>query len=391
MAAATIPVPAETKSPAPILMELAIDRGQFLAEVQAATRVTEGKSTIPILTHLLLKTTSNGSLSVTGSDLQRTITTECPAAIKSQGAAAVPAQKLLTYLKLLPNGQVNLKLLGNDRLQITAANSRTKIPGMKPESYPAIPVASGVLIRLSARALRTVIRQSLFAVATSQDKYLLNAGLLLLRSDRMGMVATDGRRLSMVEVHDEALAGEELRKVLLPRECMSDLLALLSWSKEETVEFREDETCLYFQLGHRKLSVRKLTGQFPNYEAILPRDNTNSVVLASSDLLASVQRVLQFADERSNAVKLHLADNLLTLSASMANHGESQDSLPLSYNATPVTIGFNGAFLIEFIKTIGAEGELRLSLKDSASAAVITPEAFNPEYQQRYVVMPMRV
>jgi DNA polymerase-3 subunit beta len=325
MAAATIPVPTETKSPAPVLMELAIDRGQFLAEVQAATRVTEGKSTVPILTHLLLKTTTNGSLSVTGSDLQRTITTECPAAIKSQGAAAVPAQKLLTYLKLLPNGQVNLKLLGNDRLQITAANSRTKIPGMKPESYPAIPVASGVLIRLSARALRTVIRQSLFAVATSQDKYLLNAGLLLLRSDRMGMVATDGRRLSMVEVHDEALAGEGLRKVLLPRECMSDLLALFSWSKEETVEFREDETCLYFQLGPRKLSVRKLTGQFPNYEAILPRDNTNSVVLASSDLLASVERVLEFADERSNAVKLHLADNLLTLSASMANRGESQD------------------------------------------------------------------
>jgi DNA polymerase-3 subunit beta len=391
MAAATIPVSAETKSPAPLLMELAIDRGQFLAEVQAATRVTEGKSTVPILTHLLLRTTTNGALSVTGSDLQRTITTECPAAVKSQGAAAVPAQKLLTYLKLLPNGQVNLKLLGNDRLQITAANSRTKIPGMKPESYPAIPVASGLRIRLSARVLRTVIRQSLFAVATSQDKYLLNAGLLLLRSDRMGMVATDGRRLSMVEVHDEALAGEQLRKVLLPRECMSDLLALFSWSKEETVEFSEDETCLYFQLGPRKLSVRKLTGQFPNYEAILPRDNTNSVVLASSDLLASVQRVLQFADERSNAVKLHLADNLLTLSASMANHGESQDSLPLSYNSTPVTIGFNGAFLIEFIKTIGAEGELRLSLKDSASAAVITPEAFNPEYQQRYVVMPMRV
>jgi hypothetical protein len=187
MAAATIPVSAETKSPAPLLMELAIDRGQFLAEVQAATRVTEGKSTVPILTHLLLRTTTNGALSVTGSDLQRTITTECPAAVKSQGAAAVPAQKLLTYLKLLPNGQVNLKLLGNDRLQITAANSRTKIPGMKPESYPAIPVASGLRIRLSARVLRTVIRQSLFAVATSQDKYLLNAGLLLLRSDRMGI------------------------------------------------------------------------------------------------------------------------------------------------------------------------------------------------------------
>jgi DNA polymerase-3 subunit beta len=213
----------------------------------------------------------------------------------------------------------------------------------------------------------------------------------MLRSDRMGMVATDGRRLSMVEVHDEALAGGEMKKVLLPRECMSDLLALFSWSKEETVEFSEDDTGLYFQIGPRKLSVRKLTGQFPNYEAILPRDNSNYVVLAASDLLSSVQRVLEFADERSNAVKLHLADNMLTVSASMANRGESHESIPLSYSSAPVTIGFNGAFLIEIIKTVGVEGEIRLALKDGNSAAVLTPEAFNPEYQQRYVVMLMRV
>lgn len=391
MAAATISVPAEITMPAPVLMELAVDRAQFLAEVQAATRVTEGKTTVPILTHLLLKTSSNGSLSITRSDLQRTITTECSAVVKTQGAAAIPAQKLLTYLKLLPNGQVNLKLLDNDGLQITAAKSRTKIPGLSPASYPAVPVPTGPRIRLSARALRTVVRQSLFAVATSQDKFLLNAGLLLLRSDRMGMVATDGRRLSMVEVHDESLVGDELRKVLLPRACMSDLLALFSWSKEETVEFSEDETGLFFQIGLRQLNVRKLTGQFPNYEAILPRDNTNYVVLSASDLLGSVQRALEFADERSNGVKIHLADNMLTVSASVADRGESQESLPLSYNSTPVTIGFNGAFLIEFIKAIGAEGEVRLSLKDSTSPAVITPEAINPEYQQRYVVMPMRV
>jgi DNA polymerase-3 subunit beta len=391
MAAATIPVPSEAKGPNPSLMELAVDRAQFFAEVQAAGRVTEGKSTVPILTHLLLKTTADGALSITGSDLQRTLTTECAAAVKTQGSAAVPAQKLLNYLKLLPNGRINLKLLGNDQLQITAGHSRTKFPGLEPAAYPSIPSPSGPCIRLSARALRTVIRQSLFAVATSQDKFLLNAGLLMLRSDRMGMVATDGRRLSMVEVHDEALAGGEMKKVLLPRECMSDLLALFSWSKEETVEFREDDTSLYFQIGPRKLSVRKLTGQFPNYEAILPRDNSNYVVLAASDLLSSVQRVLEFADERSNAVKLHLADNMLTVSASMANRGESHESLPLSYSSAPVTIGFNGAFLIEFIKTIGADGEIRLALKDGNSAAVLTPEAFNPEYQQRYVVMPMRV
>lgn len=141
----------------------------------------------------------------------------------------------------------------------------------------------------------------------------------------------------------------------------------------------------------RKLGVRKFTGQFPNYEAILPRENNNFAVVPAHDFLGSVQRALEFADERPSAVKLHLAEKMLTVSASVADLGESQESLPLSYNSAPVTIGFNGTYQIDFINTVGSDGELRLALKDTATAAVITQEAFNPEYQQRYVLMPLRV
>jgi DNA polymerase-3 subunit beta len=246
-------------------------------------------------------------------------------------------------------------------------------------------------LRLSSRGLKTLIRQSLFAVANSEDRYLFNAALLLLREDRMGMVATDGRRLSLVEVQEESLAIDGFKRILLPRDCMSDLLSLFGSCKEESVGFSEDDSTYFFQLGHRTFSARKLVGQFPNYEAILPRDAANSVVIGARDLLGSVQRVLEFSDEKSSAVKLHFEKNSLTVSASAPDRGESQEVLPLSYTAAAATIGFNGHFIVEFLKTIGAEGEVRLSLKDSASAAVITPEAFNPEFQQKYVVMPMRI
>jgi DNA polymerase-3 subunit beta len=392
MAAATVtaPPPVETPNGAP-LMEFAVDRGQFLTEVAAAARVTDGKSTQPLLSHLLLRATGGGLLCITGSDLKRTVTTECPAAVKTFGEATVPAQKLLTYLKLLPNGTVTVKLLSNHQLQINAGRSRTRMPGLAPNSYPASPSVAVAPLRLSCRGLKTLIRQSLFAVANSEDRYLFNAALLLLRQDRMGMVATDGRRLSLVEVQEDSIAIEGFKKVLLPRESMSDLLSLFSSSKDEHVDFSEDESNFFFQIGPRVLTVRKLIGQFPNYEAILPRDATNSVVLGAADLLASLQRVLQFSDERSSGVKLHLDKNTLTVSASAPDRGESQEVLPLSYTAAAVTIGFNGHFIVEFLKTIGAEGAIRLALKDGASAVVITPEAFNPEYQQKYVVMPMRV
>lgn len=383
--------PADPAAPPATPMEFAVDRNQLLAEVMVAARASEARSTQPLLSHLLLRTSGRGVLSITGSDLNRTITTECAAANKVLGEAAVPAQKLLHYLKLLPEGRINMKVLANHHLQITAGHSKTKMSGLAPDSFPAAPASPATVTQLSSRGLKTLIKQSLFAVATSEDRYLFNAGLLLLREDRMGMVATDGRRLSLVEVQESTLTIQGFRKVLLPRECMGDLLSLLGASKEESVDFGEDDTTFYFRIGHRALSVRKMIGQFPNYEAILPRDQTNSVVIGTADLLGSVQRVLEFSDEKSSAVKFVLHNNSLTVSASATDRGESHEVLPLTYTAEAITLGFNGHFIVEFLKTIGAEGEVRLAVKDSASAAVITPEAFNPEYQQRYVVMPMRI
>ncbi len=391
MATAVAPAP-PAQQPADVeLMEFAVDRNQLLTEVAAAARVSDTKSTQPLLSHLLLRTGGGGVLSITGSDLQRTVTTECPAAIKTFGEATVPAQKLLNYLKLLPDGRVSMKLLANHQMQITAAHSKTKMPGLAPNSFPATPSTAATPVLLSSRGLKTLIRQSLFAVATSGERYLFNAALLLLRADRMGMVATDSHRLSLVEVQEDGLAIEGFRTVLLPRECMGDLLSLLGSSKEESVSFSEVENILFFQIGQRTLSVRKLIGQFPNYEAILPREAMDSVVLGAADLLGSLQRVLQFSDEKSSAVKLHLGKNTLTVSASAPASGESQEALPTSYTGEAMTIGFNGHYIVEFLKTIGAEGAVRLAFKTGSSAAVITPEAFNPEYQQKYVVMPMRV
>lgn len=392
MATATVAPapPAEIPLDVP-LMEFVADRNQLIAEVGAAARVTDTRSTQPLLTHLLIRATGGGILSITGTDLKRTVTTECPAAIKTLGEAAVPAQKLLNYLKLLPEGRVSMKLLANYHMQIAAGHSRTKMAGQAPKSFPSAPTPSVPPLRLSSRGLKTLIRQSLFAVANSEDRYLFNAALLLLREDRMGMVATDGRRLSLVEVQEDSLAIDGFKKVLLPKDGMVDLLSLIGSSKEESVGFSEDDSTYYFQIGHRTFSVRRLIGQFPNYEAILPRDTANSVVIGAADLMGSLQRVLEFSDARSSAVKFRLDNNSLTVSASAADSGESQEALPLSYTADAVTIGFNGHYIVDFLKTIGAEGEVRFGLKDGASAVVIIPEAFNPEYQQKYVVMPMRI
>ncbi len=372
------------------LMELGVDRNALLAEVMAAARISDGKGTQPILTHLLLEASSDGLVSITSTDRRRALRTDCAAEVKIPGRATVHAQKFLNYIKLLPEGRVSIKVLANQHVQVHAGSARTRMPGRAPSEFPKLSTPAPGAIRLSCRAVRTLLRQSLFAVATSEERYLLNAALLLLRPDRIGMVATDGHRLSFVVIPEDGVPVEGVQKTLLPRECLTDLLSLLSATKEEGVEFSQDEGSLYFRVGTRHLSARKVVGQFPNYEAILPTDLPNSTVIRTTELLTSIQRVLEFADERSNGIRLHLEENTLTISSSAPDRGESEETLAVSYSAEPITIGFNGHYLVEFLKTVGEKGAMRLSLKDASSAGVLVPESMSAEYQQRYVVMPMR-
>ncbi|GGG86830.1 DNA polymerase III subunit beta [Edaphobacter dinghuensis] len=373
------------------LMELSVDRNTLLAEITAAARISESKGTQPILLYLLLEANPGGMLTITSTDLKRAFRTQCPAATKTPGKATVHAQNFLDYIKLLPEGPVHLKVLANDHLHVVASNSRTRMPGRAPSEFPKLPLPPAQSVRLSCRVLRTLVRQSLFAVSTSEDRYLLNAALLLLRPDRAGMVATDGHRLSFVVVPDDGIPVKDLQKSLLPRECLTDLLSLLSSTKEEGVYFSEDDANLFFQIGPRLLSVRKLVGQFPSYEGIMPKDLPRSTVIRTSELLTSIQRVLEFSDARSNGVKLHLEANTLRISSSAPDRGESEETLAVSYSADPVTIGFNGNYLVDFLRTVGEKGAMRLSLKDSDSAGLLVPENMSPEYQQQYVVMPMRI
>ncbi len=260
------PVSNATPAPAaPRLMSVIVDRDALTTEVAAAARAADHRGTPPILSHLHLAASDDGVLAITGCDLRRAIRSECVGEVKVPGTAAVSAEKFLSYLKVLPKGKVAIKVLENQHLQIHSGSSRTRMPGRNPGDFPALPKPAADVVRLSSHALKTVLRQTVFAVATTEDRYVLNAALLLLRANRMGMVATDGHRMSLVEMAEQEALVDEASKTLLPRDCMLDLLSLLGSSKEEVVEFSQDEANVYFQLGPRLLSTRKLAGQFPNY------------------------------------------------------------------------------------------------------------------------------
>jgi DNA polymerase-3 subunit beta len=176
---------------------------------------------------------------------------------------------------------------------------------------------------------------------------------------------------------------------LVPKKAMDELKSLLDSTDAETIDFAKDESTLYFRIGQRLLTSRQLTGQFPNYEAVLPKDNSKSINLHGEELSAAISRVAQFADERSRAVRLRLEKGELKLSASSTETGESEDSMEADYNGETLTIGFNAQYILDFLKAVGA-GDVKLELKDAQSAGQLRP-ADSEDYKYRYIVMPMRI
>jgi len=175
----------------------------------------------------------------------------------------------------------------------------------------------------------------------------------------------------------------------VPKKAMDELKSLLDSSDADTVEFAKDESTLFFRIGSRLLTSRQLTGQFPNFEAVLPKDNSKIVPINADEFNAAILRVAQFADERSRAVRLKLEKGELKLSASSTESGESEDSLEAPYTGDALTIGFNAQYIVDFLKAAGTS-EVRLELKDAQSAGQLRP-AEGDDYKYRYIVMPMRI
>ncbi len=351
-------------------MEITVSKFELLRELTATQGVVERKTT---------------------TDLDLSLRTSCSIKVKKEGSCTIPARKLHDYVKLLPDADITIKLLENHWVSIRCGRSNTKMVGMAQSNFPSLPAfpTAGV-VKIPAQVLRSMIAKTGFAIASEESRYTLNGALMVLKPESITMVATDGHRLSHIERSGERFEGVsgEL-KTLVPKKAMDELKSLLDSTDAEVIEFAKDESTLFFRIGQRLLTSRQLTGQFPNYEAVLPKDNNKSITLHCEELSQAISRVAQFADERSRAVRIRLEKGELKLSASSTETGESEDSLEIDYNGETLTIGFNAQYILDFLKAAGS-GDVKLELKDPQSAGQLRP-AESEDYKYRYIVMPMRI
>jgi len=370
-------------------MEFSVTKSALLDELNTTQGVVERKTTIPILSNLLVE--ARGShLHITATDLELSVRTLCEAKVKKEGAGTIPAKKLLELVRLLPEGEIKIRLLENHWVEIVSDKKKYKLVGMAKENFPALPAMPHTLVKIPAAILENLIRKTKFAISMEESRYTLNGGLLILKPDTLAMVATDGHRLALAETDHKLTGFSGEVKVLVPKKAMDEVEKLAASAAEDvSIEFAKDESHLFFQVGHRLLISRILTGQFPNYEAVLPRDNNKTVVLERAELTDAVRRVSQLADQRSHAVKLSVSTDGIEISASSPEYGEAKENIDKDYKGDPIAIGFNSSYMLDFL-TAAADGPVSIELKDEQSAGQMRPLA-DESYRYRYIIMPMRI
>ena len=369
-------------------MKFTVTRNALLNELNLVQGVIEKKSTIPILSNILLEA-SGEYLGITATDLDVTIRCGCSAKVEEEGTTTISARRLFEIVRLLPEGSdIRITLLENDWVVLKSGKSSYKIVALPKENFPSIPEEAPAMSQIPGGLLRSMIQRTMFAITQEESRYSLNGALLVLLPGEIRMVATDGHRLALVGKSTEVPGIDGEVRALIPRKTLVEIQKLIGDQNPLTLEFGRDENHLFFTVERRKLVSRILAGQFPNYELVIPRENDKYIVADTRNLGDGIRRAAIMSDEKLKTIRLSFKAGSVELTASSADVGEARDEVPVEYEGEGIDIGFNPQYLLDFLAVCNSES-ISVSLKDSETQGLFRPIS-SSDLEYRYVVMPMK-
>jgi DNA polymerase-3 subunit beta len=370
-------------------MDFFIERSELLAQLSFVRNALEKRATIPILSHFLLEA-DGFELRMAATDLEITARTTCQAKVRTKGAAVIPGVRFFEVIRSAENSDIRCRSLENHSTQITYGRSSFKLVGLAKSDFPKFPTVPEPIAKVNADLLADCVEKTSFAVSEEESRYILNGALLKLKPNGLTMVATDGHRLALAERKTDIPDLKEDLSVLIPRRSLLMLPRLAEQDGDgASVEISKGESHVYFTAGSRVLASRLLTGQFPNYESVLPKENGSVVELKCEEFKDVIRRVALLADDRLRGVRFALEKDRLEVSASSPEYGEAKESIEAQYGQEAVNIGFNAQYLLEFLHAVGASSSIRMQVKDGESAVEFRPCGDDGEHY-RYVLMPLR-
>jgi DNA polymerase-3 subunit beta len=369
-------------------MQFVISRNALQKELAFVQGIVERKNTIPVLANILIESAGEDSIRISGTDLDVTIRCDADAQeISSQGAICVPARKLFDIARLLPDAPVSFRKEENEWVTVECDRSKFRLPGVSKETFPELPGFKSTPLKLPASMLKLLIDRTIFAITQEEGRYTLSGAKFELDNKNVRMVTTDGHRLAYVSTDNSGVTGDGL-EVLIPRKTLAELTKLTA-DFDGDINLGADENHVYFEIGSRLLISRMLSGQFPNYEMVMPKNNDRSAAFDTLSLNQAIRRVALMADDRSRAIRLHLTKEQLLISSQNAEEGEARETIATDFDGEETEIGFNAQYLLDFLNVVGSE-KVNFEFKDGNSQAQLRPVT-EDKYDYRYVIMPMRL
>jgi len=375
-------------------MELTVGKADLQKELQLCQGVVEKRSTIPILSNVLLRA-ADGRLQIAATDLDVTILSSTAARVITPGGVTIEAKRLFDVVRSMPEEDVHFTLQENNSMLIESGTAKFRLLGLPAEDYPTLPtvnVSEGFTIPLDE--LKTMVGKVKFAITHEETRFQLNGALLKIQPNKLEMVATDGHRMALINfpsgITGKGKKGSDLT-ILIPRKALDEILRL-EGGENGTVQFGVSENQLFFEAGDRRLLARMIDVNFPNYMEVISRDNDRRVMVDRERLLSTIKRISLVANERTRAVRFDFAPGKLTVSSTNPELGDARETVPIDYAGQPFFVGLNAAYVMDFLSATDTPS-VSLDLKDENSQCIGRPASTAEDlpYDYLYVVMPMRL
>ena len=372
-------------------MKVTLERATLLKSLGHVHRVVERRTTIPILSNVLLRA-QEGSLTLRATDLDLEITEAQPADVERPGATTLPAHTLYDIVRKLHDGaQVSLEMTGDtSQLTLRSGKSRFNLQCLPEADFPSLDAGEpSHRFTVAAGDLKKLIEKTQFAISTEETRYYLN-GIFLHTMDVEGRtvlraVATDGHRLARVEVPaPDGSTG--MPGVILPRKAVAEVQKLIETADAE-VSVALSATKARFTFGNVVLTTKLIDGTFPDYARVIPTGNDKLLKVDRGPFANAVDRVSTISSERGRAVKLSLTDGRLTLSVTNPDSGSATEELDVEYDSPSLEIGFNARYLLDIAGQLDSDTAV-LKLADAGSPTLVQDQEGGAAL---YVLMPMRV
>ncbi|MBI5384721.1 MAG: DNA polymerase III subunit beta [Verrucomicrobia bacterium] len=368
-------------------MNLSIAKEQILTGLQAVQNVVSTRTTLPILSNVLIRAEAN-RVEFTATDLDVTISCTVEGTVKEPGATTLPAKKLVDIARELAAADIDLEVDDKNVCSLRSGASFFKIRGLSAEDFPPMPkFKDDKKVSLPQEKVRSMLKKTAFAISTDESRYVLNGIFFSLKEHKLTMVATDGRRLALVDEEID-VPEKSQTEFIVPSKAVNELTRLIQEKGDLEIRFSENQAAFALRddKGASVLVVTKLIeGNYPNYRQVIPGEAKERIALMREEFLHALRRAQIMTSEKQNSVRLTFAKNSLSITANTPEVGEARENLAVNYKGKDMAIAFNPGYVIEPLNAL-TEDEVYLELIDELSPGVLK---VNGPFL--YVVMPMRL